>query len=117
MKRFSKWTFVTLASALLTTPAWASSAIYATVNSAGLYGTGALFITFNGGQLNEPGCTPNATRIDIKASHPRIKEFFALALTAQSTGQRLYVNVNGCDPTTNNPTLDETFTSFIYLTD
>jgi hypothetical protein len=96
---------------------WGATAIHATVSSAGLYGNGALFITFNGGPIPEPGCDGQYSRIDIPASNPHIKEFFALALTAQTTGRRLYVNVNGCDPQTGRPTLDNSYTAFMYLTD
>lgn len=102
---------------LSATSAQAATAIHATVQSAGLYGNGALFITFNGPAINEPGCQQGMSRIDVPASNPNVKQLLALALTAQVSGRRLYVNVNGCDPYTGRPTLDNSYDSFIYLTD
>jgi hypothetical protein len=105
-----------VAFALGSATASANTSFYGTVTAVGTYGNGAIFIMLNTTPIAEPGCLAEA-RIDIRTNHPQKKDIYALALAARASGLKVYGNVNGCDPQTNRPTFDESFTSFIYLTD
>ena len=117
MRTFVKLCVCALVSALPAMPVLAATAIQATVSSAGLYGNGALFIEFNNPPINESGCVQGGARIDVAASNANVKQYLALAITAMTTGRRIYVQVSGCDPSTGRPTLDPSYNSFIILTD
>src|SRR6185312_5180192 len=95
-----------LASAI-TFPCHANTAFNGlTVTDVGAYGNGAIFIFLNS-PINEPGCNANATRIDIPASDPNLKQILAIAMAALTGGTQISGAVNGCDPDDGNPTLDQ----------
>jgi hypothetical protein len=70
-----------------------------------------------GQTISEPGCNQSASRIDVAASHPQLKQIMAIAMTARVTGQLIVGAVNGCDPQSGNPTFDTGYTSYVYLQD
>lgn len=88
-----------------------SSSTYTDANvlNVGLYGNGNLFLVLDVTML-EPGC--NSARLEILSSHPLIKPFMALALSAKSAGSKLRVVTTGCvtyaitGATINSPTID-----------
>lgn len=63
-----------------------------------LYGDGHLYIKFDGdvivGDPGAPTCT--ASYIFIPADHPQRDNFYAIALTALTTGKAVMVRVNEC---------------------
>ena len=82
------------------------------IQQVGTYGSGGIFIVLSG-NINAPSCSiPN--RIDIPASNPQVKQIYALALAAMAAGQPVSGAVNGCDPNTNDATIDTTYNSWIY---
>jgi hypothetical protein len=85
-----------------------------TVTAVGTYGNGAAYI-FVSTPINAPGCAANANRIDIPASNPYIHQIMAVAMTALASNALVYGAVNGCDPNTGNPTLDQSYNSYLYV--
>jgi len=85
------------------------------VTATGIYGDGSIYI-FLSGPISAPGCTVT-NRIDVASTHPQVKQFLALAVTAKTAGLKIEGAVNGCDPNTGNPTFDTSRMSYMYLID
>lgn len=88
-----------------------SSSTYTDANvlSTGLYGNGNFFAVLDTTML-EPGC--NSTRLEVLSTHPLIKSFLAMALSAKAAGNKIRVVTTGCvtysitGATINSPTID-----------
>lgn len=95
-------------------PGHAATQFTATVTNVSMYGNGAVTIYISS-PISEPGCSPNATRIDIQGSDPNIKQILAIALSALASGMKVFGQVNGCDPDSGTPTLDQTYNSWTSM--
>lgn len=96
-------------------PSYANTTFAAAVTGVGTYGNGSIFIFLNS-PINEPGCNPNSARIDVQASNPNLKQILAVAMTAFLSGKEITGAVNGCDSDDGAPTLDQSYDSYIYMT-
>lgn len=85
-----------------------------TVNNVSMYGNGALTIWINT-PISEPNCAPNATRIDVPASDPNVRQLLAIAMSALVSGQKIWGQVNGCDPDDGMPTIDQSYNSWLGI--
>jgi len=99
----------------LTESSFANTTFSINVTATGVYGDGSIYI-FLSGPISAPGCTVT-NRIDVASTHPQVKQFLALAVTAKTTGLKIEGAVNGCDPNTGNPTFDTSRMSYVYLVD
>jgi len=88
----------------------ADSNTVAKVIYTGTYGDGRLFVALDA-QINEPGCI--YSRFDVPASHPQIKSWLAIALTAAASGKSVVVRTSGCFGVL--PTMTQTTDSWFYL--
>jgi hypothetical protein len=63
------------------------------VTIAGIYGNGNIYLVLDA-PLAEAGCS--ASRVDIVSTHPMVKNWLALGLTAKSGGDLIRVVSTGC---------------------
>ena len=90
--------------------ALASSVIDANVTYVGIYGDGRFYVGLDT-TIDESGC-PNA-RFDVPPTHPQIKNWLAIVMTALATGRPVRVKTSGCwGPW---PTMSQGPDSFVYL--
>lgn len=115
MRRSRQFSVAIAFASIFSALSYANTVFTATVTGVGTYGNGAIFIFLNTA-INEPGCNVNSTRIDVPASNPNIKEILAVAMTAFASGKEISGAVNGCDPDYGAPTLDQSYNSYIYMT-
>lgn len=101
----------TVAALLISIPqAFAGPPITAKVVYVGTYGDGRFFVALDT-QINEPGCPQ--VRFDIPTSHPQLKNWLAVALTASISGKSIGVQTSGCWNSL--PTMTQNADSFFYL--
>jgi len=78
----------------MSTPAYSTGAsVEAKVLSAGIYGSGRLFVMLDQ-TIAEPGC--NNTRFDVVAGHEQIETWLSIAMAAAISGKTVKVKTNGC---------------------
>lgn len=82
-----------LLTVLMSTPAYSGDSVEGKVLSAGIYGSGRLFVMLDQ-TIAEPGCAN--TRFDVAAGHEQIETWLSIAMAAAISGKTVRVKTNGC---------------------
>lgn len=102
-------------SSLMSAPSFATTNFAnETVTYVATYGNGSITIYLSTA-INEPGCNPNSTRIDVQGSQPNVKQILAIALEAYISGSQISGAVNSCDPDNGAPTFDNSYNSWLTV--
>ena len=91
----------------------ASEVITAKVAYVGTYGNGDFFVETD--KVIGEGCNINAIRFDVPNTHPQVKNWLGIAMSALMSGKSIMFKTNDCF--NSYPTMDESKNSFVLLLD